>query len=46
MPSRRIDRVYRVVEALMILHNILMELGDTPDVIEDYDPTDLQASAL
>jgi hypothetical protein len=35
-----------VVEALMILHNILLELGDTPDIIEDYDPVDPQASAL
>ena len=37
MTGRDIDEVYRILEALMIVHNILERLRDDPSDIEDYD---------
>lgn len=40
MPGRMMERVYPLIEAMMILHNILMDLGDSPTEICDFDPND------
>jgi hypothetical protein len=36
IPGYDIDQVYKTVESLLILHNILEELGDDPDTIEGF----------
>ncbi|EKM49237.1 uncharacterized protein PHACADRAFT_107190, partial [Phanerochaete carnosa HHB-10118-sp] len=35
-----IDDVYRIVKSLMALHNICIDLGDHPEDIYGYDPSD------
>lgn len=37
MPGRNMERIYRGVEALMILSNIFRHLDDCPDEIPDFD---------
>ena len=40
VPGRNLKRIYSIVEALFILHNILRRLGDRVRDILDYDPSD------
>ena len=37
---RNMDEVYKVIEVLMILHNMCIEHGDHPEDIWDFDPSD------
>lgn len=36
IPGYDMKQIYHTIEALMVLHNILDELGDSPDDIEEY----------
>ena len=36
------QEIYKVVEALMVVHNICIDLDDHPEQISDFDPTDPQ----
>ncbi|RDX43328.1 hypothetical protein OH76DRAFT_1361337, partial [Lentinus brumalis] len=36
MPGNDIDMIYRTVEALMVIHNILERFNDDPTDIEEY----------
>ncbi|KAF8152557.1 hypothetical protein B0H34DRAFT_821883, partial [Crassisporium funariophilum] len=36
MPGRNLDEMFRIVEALMVLHNILEEWGDDPTTIRGF----------
>ena len=36
MPGRRLDRIFKTIEALMVVHNILIEMDDDPYEIEGY----------
>jgi hypothetical protein len=40
------DRIFRLVEALMVLHNIFLDLNDSPEELEDFDPADPDADAM
>jgi len=31
---------YQTVEALMVLHNICIDIGDAPGIISDFNPSD------
>ena len=46
MPGREMGRIFRLVEALMVLHNILLDLGDKPEMLEDFDPSDSNSELL
>lgn len=46
MPGRHMPRVFHVIEALMILHNILLDLGDSPEDIDDFNPSDADADEV
>ena len=41
MPGRQLVRVWCIVEALLVLCNIFIELGDQPELIEDFNPADI-----
>jgi len=43
MPGRDMKRLYRSVEALIILHNILLELNDSPHDIDDFSSEEIEA---
>ena len=51
MPGRNMTEMYRIIEALMIVHNILEEYGDDPTTIagfngqEDEEATGMQRNA-
>ncbi|KAI0039147.1 hypothetical protein FA95DRAFT_1504574, partial [Auriscalpium vulgare] len=36
MPGRNLKEVYRTIEALMIIHNILEAFGDDPSMLKHY----------
>jgi hypothetical protein len=36
MPGRHLTEMYQIIEALMIFHNILEELGDDPTTIRGF----------
>ena len=36
MPGRNMTEMYRIIEALMIVHNILEEYGDDPTTIAGF----------
>jgi len=36
IPGRNLDTIYKGIEALMVIHNILIELGDDPEDIEGF----------
>ncbi|KAL5511017.1 hypothetical protein ACEPAG_3736 [Sanghuangporus baumii] len=40
MPGTDLNVIFTVIEALMVVHNILIDLGDDPTLIEDYDGVD------
>lgn len=37
---KKIQEMYKVIEALLILHNMCIDYGDVPEHIFDFDPTD------
>jgi hypothetical protein len=37
MPGYKLDVMYKYIESLLVLHNILERLGDDPEGIPDYD---------
>jgi hypothetical protein len=39
-PHEDIQEMYKAIEALLILHNICIDLGDKPEEIWDFDPKD------
>jgi hypothetical protein len=43
MPGRDMKQLYRSVEALIILHNILLELNDSPHDIDDFSAEEIEA---
>lgn len=51
MPGRNMTEMYQIIEALMIVHNILEEYGDDPTTIagfngqEDEEATGMQHNA-
>ena len=36
---KKVQEIYKVIEALMILHNVCIDYGDVPEHIFDFDPT-------
>lgn len=40
MPGTDMKMIYMAVEALMVIHNILVDLNDDPTEIDDYDGSD------
>jgi hypothetical protein len=40
MPEFDIDKIYREVKSLLVLHNILEDFGNNPDGIDGYDGED------
>lgn len=40
VPGRDIIRIYRTIEALLILHNLFRKMGDRPQDIPEYSPED------
>ena len=40
MPGTDLNIIYSVIEALMVIHNILIDLGDDPTLIENYNGVD------
>ena len=43
MPGRDMKQLYWLVEALIILHNILLELNDSPNDIDDFSSEEIEA---
>ncbi len=41
-----IQNAYRVVQALMAVHNICLDMGDRPEHIHEYDPNDLEIDGV
>lgn len=39
-PETKIRRTYKVIEAMMILHNLCIDMGDHPEEIPFFNPTD------
>ena len=39
-PHEDIQEMYKVIKALLILHNICIDLGDKPKEIWDFNPKD------
>jgi hypothetical protein len=37
LPGYRMDKIYKTVQSLLVLHNILEQFGDDPGAIPDYD---------
>lgn len=46
MPGRKPKECYRIVEALMVLHNLLFMLNDDPKQIPNLDTDDTEADEL
>jgi hypothetical protein len=46
MPGRVMGRVYPLPEALIVLHNIFLDLSDSPADIIDFDPEDNAATMV
>ncbi|KAL5495700.1 hypothetical protein ACEPAI_1164 [Sanghuangporus weigelae] len=40
MPGTDLHVIFTVIEALMVIHNLLIDFGDDPTLIEDYDGVD------
>lgn len=41
LPGNNLDEMYKLIEALLITHNILTELGDDPKLIEGFNGAEI-----